>query len=105
MDRERYEKEAQALIRNRVTALRALTFAQATALPEARGEDVMVAGHKCALTTFRQSLRPDETLVTIQVARPALLGIATTHTEHGLVFNQGGSVRDASEEELRTSGG
>jgi len=105
MDREQYETEAATLIGRRIAALRGMTFDRASDLPEARGEDAMVAGQKCALTTFRQSLGPNETLVTVQIARPALFGLGSAHTEQGLVFDRDGSVRDASDEELRRSGG
>ena len=95
--------EVVALIGERIAVLR-LTFDQAGELPEAEGEETMVGGRKCVLTTFRQLLRPDEILVTVQIARPALLGLGSVHKEEGLVFRRG-SVRDASREELAASGG
>ena len=104
MDRERYEREAATLIGERIAALRGLTFDRASELPEAEGEETLVEGRKCMLTTFRQLLRPDEILVTVQLARPALLGLGSVHKEEGLVFKRG-SVRDASREELVASGG
>ncbi len=105
MDRERYEMEAVTLIGERIAALRSLTFDQAGELPEAGEEEMLVGDRKCVLTTFRQLLRPDEILVTVQLARPTLLGLGSVHKEEGLVFNRAGSVRDASREELVTSGG
>jgi len=93
------------LIKRRIAALRTLTFDRATALPDAAGEEVVVAGRKCALTTFRQYVRPEELVVTVQLARRSLLGLGTVHTEQGLVFKRDGSVRDASREELVAAGG
>jgi hypothetical protein len=104
MDRERYEMEAATLIGERIAALRGLTFDRARELPEAEGEETLVGGRKCMLTTFRQVLRPDEILVTVQLARPAFLGLGSAHMEQGLVFKRG-SVRDASREELVASNG
>jgi hypothetical protein len=97
--------EAETLIKARIAALRSLTFDRASTLPETADEEALVAGRKCALTTFRQHLRPEEVLVTVQLARRTLLGLGTVHTENGLVFNRDGSVRDASREELIASGG
>jgi len=105
MDRERYEMEAETLIGGRIAALRSLTFDRASELPEAGGEEVLVGGRKCELTTFRQRFRPDDILVTIQLARRSLLGLGSVHKEQGLVFKRDGSVRDASREELVASGG
>jgi hypothetical protein len=104
MDRERYEMEGATLIGERIATLRNLTFERASELPEAKGEATLVGGRKCVLTTFRQLLRPDEILVTVQLAGPALLGLGSVHKEEGLVF-KGGSVRDASREELVLDGG
>ena len=91
------------MIQDRIAAVRGLTFEQAGALLEAADEEALVEGRKCALTTFRQRLRADEILVTVQLARRTLLG--SFHTEKGLVFSRDGSVRDASREELLASGG
>jgi len=97
--------EAETLIKGRIAALRSLTFDRAIVLPETTGEETLVAGRKCALTTFRQHVRPEEVLITVQLARRTLLGRGTVHTERGLVFNRDGSVRDASREELVAFGG
>ena len=104
MDRERYEMEAATLIGARIAALRNLMFERASELPEARGEETLVGGCKCVLTTFRQLLRSDEVLVIVQLARPVLFGLGSVHNEEGLVFKRG-SVRDASREELVASSG
>jgi hypothetical protein len=105
MGREQYQIEAERLIATRIAQLRSLTFDRASALPEAAGEEPLIAGRKCALTTFRQQLTPAEVLVTVQVARPTALGLASVHTEKGLIFRRDGSVREASRDELLASGG
>lgn len=105
MSHERYQMVADGLIAGRIAELRGLTFDQARALPEAAGDDMLIAGHKCAVTTFRQRITSTEVLVTVQVARRTALGLATVHTERGLVFSPDGSVRDASREELLATGG
>jgi hypothetical protein len=105
MDRKRYEMEAERLISDRIATLRSLTFDRAGALPEAAGEEAVVAGRKCALTTFRQQVGPEGILVTVQLARRGLFGLGTFHTEKGLIFSRNGPVRDASQQELLESGG
>ena len=105
MSSGRYETEAERLIAGRIAALRNLTFDQASTLPEAAGEEAVVAGRKCALTTFRQQMTPEETLVAVQLARRTIFGLGSLHTEEGLIFNRDGSVRDASRHELLASGG
>lgn len=97
--------EAETLIGGRITTLRTLTFDRASALPETEEEKTVVAGRKCALTTFRQLLGTEEVLVTVQLARRTLFRLGTVHTEKGLIFNRDGSVRDASQRELLVTGG
>jgi hypothetical protein len=96
---------ADALIASRIAHLRGLTFDRARGLPEAAGEEALLGGRKCEVSTFRQELTAAEILVTVQVARRAALGFASVHTERGLIFNRDGSVRDASKEDLLASGG
>jgi hypothetical protein len=100
-----YEQEAQSLIDARIGRLRGLKFAEVAALPEAAGEETVVAGRKCALTVFVQKVFSDQLLVTVQVARRGLLGLASFHTERGLIFSREGGVREATSEELQNSGG
>jgi hypothetical protein len=82
-----------------------LSFGDAAALPEASGAKVSIAGHECQVTTFVQPLRADAVLVTLQVARPGLLGVVSYHTERGLIFSADGSVCEATAEELQNNGG
>jgi len=105
MDRRRYDEEADRLIGSRVAELRELTFDGASALPEAVDGAVLVGGRKCVLTTFRQGLRPEEVLITVQVTRRTWLGLGSIHREKAIVFHRDGSVRDASPRELLVSGG
>ena len=80
------------MIEDRISRLRPLTYEQAAALP----------------TVFAQpmsALTPDSVLVTVQVARSGFLGIASYHTERGLVFVRGHAARDATDLELQENGG
>jgi hypothetical protein len=105
MDSRRYEEEGAGLIGSHIAELRGLTFDRAEALPEVRGEDMLVAGRKCMLTTFRQRLQSGEVLVTVELARRTFLGLGSVNRERGIVFRRDGLVRDASSEELLVSGG
>jgi hypothetical protein len=105
MSHSRYDHDAGALIQNRLATLRTLTFAEAIDLPDAEGEDTLVAGKPCAVTTFAQRVGSKQVIVTVQVARRAGVGFVTLHTERGLVFESDGSIREATREELLRSGG
>lgn len=104
MNRALYEMEVETLIARRLAELCSLTFDQASVLPEAAGEEFVVADRKCALTTFRQNVTAEEILITVQVARRTMLGFGSRHTERGLIFNRNGTLRDASQHELLMSG-
>ena len=105
MNRAPYDMEAETLIARRLAELRSLTFDQASVLPEAATQEIVVAGRKCALATFRQNVTPEEILITVQVARRTMLGFGSRHTERGLIFNRNGSLREASQHELLMFGG
>jgi hypothetical protein len=103
-----YQAEATRVIDVRIDQLRGLTFGEVGALPEASGEDIILGGTRCSVTVFSQRDAynlPGAILVTVQVARKGFLGIASYHTERGLVFSPGGTVRDATALELQDSGG
>jgi hypothetical protein len=105
---KRYETEARGAIDRRIAKLRTLTMAEAARLPEASGEGVVLGDVSCHLTVFAQhspSQLPEAVLVTVQVARKGVLGIASYHVEQGLVFFPNGTVRDATDLELQDSGG
>ena len=84
-----FNAAALRVVRERVERLRMLAYADALRIPEASGEDVVVAGREVQLTTFRQAgiaSLPGQALVTVQLARFGLGGIASYHVEQGLVF-------------------
>ena len=103
-----FNKEALSTIQSEVDRLKAgLTFAQARALPEAEGRDIVIAGKEVQLTTFRQAeLRflKGDVLITVQVARFGLGGMTSYHTERGLIFSPHSPPRDATDDELMESG-
>ena len=66
MNGERYEVEAETLTQGRIANLRGLSFDEATELPKAAGEQALVAGRKCSVTTFMQPVQPGQVLVTVQ---------------------------------------
>lgn len=108
MDRATYEKEAASTIVARIELLRRLTFAEVARLPEASGEDIVVAGQKASLTVFRQESPyqlSGKILVTVLVARERWFGMAAHHIERGLVFSSDEPIREATEIELQSSGG
>ena len=107
--REAFSRAAVAEVQRQVQRLRhELTYEAAKELPEAVGCDVVIEGREAALTVFRQAGLPmlgEGVLVTVQIARHGLGGIVSFHTERGLVFGPHGDPRDATEQELRDSGG
>lgn len=104
-----FNAEAARVLQERVEHLRAtLSHADALRLPEAKGEDIVVAGKEVQLTIFRQAdieFLNGQVLVTVQVARFGLGGVTSFHMERGVVFSAGAPPRDATEEELRLTGG
>jgi hypothetical protein len=52
MNHALYAMEAETLIASRLAKLRSLTFDQVSVLPEAAGQEIVVAGRKCAHTAF-----------------------------------------------------
>lgn len=103
---ERFKQESSALIASRIQQLRdTLTFEQASSCAEVTPEDLVVAGKEVLLTTYRQSDTPmaGEVLLTVQVARHSLGGVASFQMERGLVFSRQGDPREATESELAGS--
>ena len=105
MSQTGFEQEVQQVLGRRVAELSRLKFGDVSALPDAEGTEVVLAGRKCALTVFRQALSVEECLVTIQLARGVFFDVLSRHWERGLVFTQSGAVREATEEELLETGG
>ena len=104
-----YQPEAYRIARERLSRLRGLTYEQAASLPEAsESEPLVIDGTACTVTVFAQrssDVLPKAVLVTVLVAHKGFLGIASFHTERGLLFAPGQDVREATELELRDSGG
>jgi hypothetical protein len=103
-----YNAEAARIIDGRITRLRQMAFAEAAALPEVGGEDVVIAGMKASVTVFRQHSPyqlEGRILVTVLVARTRWFGMVGHHIERGLVFSSDADPRDATEIELQNSGG
>jgi len=97
--------EVQQIIEARISQLQSSSFNEIAALPISKGEDVLIEGRKCTLTTYVQKLSSRELLATVQIAAPMLLGLGSAHTERGLIFSVGGLVREATSEELQNTGG
>lgn len=100
-----FDIEAQRLLDQRIAQVQRLRISDISALPEASGEDLIIAGQKCSLTIYRQRTSDDQLLVTVQLGRPSLAGLVSFHRERGLVFSRDGSVREATPEELAATGG
>lgn len=103
-DSAAFEAQAERLLQEHIGSLQRLSYAEASALPDAAGTEVMVSGQRCQLTVFAQAVSTG-TLVVAQVARRGMFGLASFHQECGLVFAPDGSSRDASEHELLFTGG
>jgi hydroxymethylglutaryl-CoA reductase len=99
------EPEVQQMIEAVISQLQRNSFNDIAALPEAKGQDVLIDGKKGALTTYVQRLSSGELLVTVQIASPILLGFGSVHTERGLIFSANGFLREATSEELQNTGG
>jgi hypothetical protein len=97
--------EASQLLAARMSALRRLSYAEVVALPETVAEELVLVGHRCTVTTFRQALSERSSLVVTQLALPGLLGAVSHHYERGLVFDPHDSVREATPREIQVSGG
>ncbi len=103
LNKEVFEQEAEALINNKLTALKAISFDDAMKLPRAVPEDIVVAGKEVQLTVFKQSDiedLPGALLVTLQVVRAGLGGILNYQLERGLIYFPSGEKREATENEL-----
>jgi len=104
-DNATFTREAGWLLDQRIAQIQQLQFSDASELPEASGEDLVISGKKCALTVYCQRLVEGDLLVTVQIARRALANFVSFHQERGLVFSEDGDVREATEEELLITGG
>jgi hypothetical protein len=103
-----FKVAASGLVEERIERLREMSFAEACALPEVAGEDVLIGGFKASVTTFRYADAiglAGKVLVVVLAARPLAFGMAAQHVERGLVFAPSEPVREASVTELQNSGG
>jgi len=102
-----YKAEIAQAMEARIARVRQLTFAQAALLPEASAEEAVVGGSECTFTIFRQQnldALPNAVLVTVQVARRRIL-VMGEPPERGVIFTSDGAVREATDREIRDSGG
>lgn len=100
--------DAERCLEERVRKLRALSWRDASRLPESAHERVFIGASECELTTFRQAgvlPEPQAILVTIQLARPRCFGALGDLVEKGLVFRPGAAARLATAAELLESDG
>ncbi len=107
MNKELFEQAAEALIGDKLAALKDLSFEEASSLPRAVPEDIVVAGKEVQLTVFKQTDMeplPDAVLVTLQVVRAGLGGILNYQLERGLLYFPTGEIREATESELLMTG-
>ena len=95
--------EATALLEQRMVEYQHLSFEQASALPEASAADVEIGGHICTLTMFNEQRETSSHLVTFQLARRGVFGLASYHVERGLMFSREGETREATEVEMQAS--
>ena len=108
---DEYRLEAERVITSRLAQLRRLTYQEVAALPQpSAGEEFVFGGTPCKLWMYVQPsasppLPEDTILVTVQIERERFFGMVSYHTERGLVFSPNAPVRDATEIELRDSGG
>jgi hypothetical protein len=104
-----FKNAAVEVVQSHIERLRtSLSFADALALPEASAQDIVVAGKEVQLAIHRYASLPflsGKVLVVVLIARHVLGGMASFHTERGLVFSPGGAPRDATDQELQNSGG
>ena len=103
-----FAQAARPLVERRLMELAQLSYDEARRLPEVAGDDMSVAGMKASLTVFRQDNAyqlSGKILVVVQAARSSMLGMGAQHVERGLVFSQSEPTREATEAELRNSGG
>lgn len=103
LNKELFEQEAEALVGDKLTALKHLSFDEASSLPRAVPEDIVIAGKEVQLTVFKQTDiegLPSAVLVTLQVVRAGLGGIVNYQLERGLLYFPRGEIREATESEL-----
>lgn len=87
-------------IEARLNALRELPITELLALPEASSEQASLLTTKVSFTTFKESLPGGATLIVVQGSIPVLFGLGWRGSERGLVLDDTGIIRDATQQEL-----
>ncbi|MGR8946830.1 MAG: hypothetical protein ACU84Q_02205 [Gammaproteobacteria bacterium] len=105
--KDEFAKAAQLFADKSLEKYKALTPQDIEALPRAQIEDVVISGKEVQVTVFKQVGVPpfaNATLVTVQIVRAGLGGILNYQYEKGLVFDDSGYVREATDYELQATG-
>ncbi|HTU68307.1 MAG TPA: hypothetical protein VMF52_20360 [Steroidobacteraceae bacterium] len=105
---EAFRAAALQEIETRIARFRTLTYDESLALPEADFSDIVITAREVQVTVFRQIAPPslpDQILLTVQIARHSMGGVVAFRLERGLVYSRNAPPRDATEQELRDSGG
>jgi len=103
-----FKEKANRFLESHIRDPRVKPYQEAGPWPEATSEECLVAGEKASLTVFRQNSPyklEGKVLVTVQVAKPVMLGMGSAHFERGLVFSPNEESREATENELQNTGG
>lgn len=103
-----YIAGATSLVEAKIQALQNLSYEEASSLPEVEDADVVLAGNKASITTFRYAdayQLEGKTLIVVLAAKPSFFGMCSFHIERGLIFSPIESPRSATELELQNSGG
>jgi len=100
-----FEAEVQRCISEKIAEHATLSYTQAIALPECVSNAAVIAREACTLSVFMQSLQLNRCILVVQLSIPGMRGLASRHWERGLIFSSEGRTREATELELRNTGG
>ena len=89
-----------AEIASRLAALRENPSQELPSQDTAYSEEAMILEKKISFTHFKEVLPSGLTLVVVQAAVPAFLGMGWRGSEQGFVIESNGSVRVATQKEL-----
>ena len=106
--RKSFPDNAMTALNDEMAAVRCLSYQEACSLPETRGSSIGYGKNRCQITIYRQTDVPgfdNAVLVTVQLSKTGVLGVATYTTEEGVIFFETGGNRDADVVELLASGG
>ena len=108
MSMEEFTELANETLREKVATLKLLSFEEVQNLPVAFAEDVLVGRKEVQITVFKQANLPElgnAVLITVQLARFGLGGVAIYQAEEGFVFSKTKAVRQATVAELDSTRG